>query len=130
MYNVHSDTARSLEKNYRIRCRINGQEFQSIAAAQAVLKLSETVIRNRVNNNYSGYEILEKIDHGYTPVIIEGKEYESLNSLVAAGLAKNREQVGRLLRSKHPKWKNWNYKYGKKKAVRMHLRNLMKYRDY
>lgn len=116
MYNVHPDTARSLEKNYRVRCRINGQEFESIAAGQAVLKLSETVIRNRLNNNYSGYEILEKIDHGYTLVIIEGKEYESLNSVVAAGLAKNRDQVGRRLRSKHPKWQNWNYKYGKKQS--------------
>lgn len=69
VYNVHPDTPKCFEKNYRIRCRINGQKFKSTK-----LQLSETVIRNRLNNNYPDYEILEKIVHGYTPIIIEGKE--------------------------------------------------------
>jgi len=83
------------------------------AAADATGE-AETSIRNKLKNQHLGYEILDKVDHGYTPVIIEGVEYESINAVVEANLATNRFQAMRRLNSQNAKWRNWNYKYGKK----------------
>ena len=33
------------------------------------------MIRNKLNNNYPGYKIIERIKHGYEPIIANGKEY-------------------------------------------------------
>lgn len=116
VYNTHPDSPKVVSKNYRVSCEIYGIKYHSINEASAALQISETVIRQKLRNNHPGFKILEKVTHGYTPVIIEGIEYDSLGTVVEAGLAKNRLQVGRRLNSTHRKWQNWNYKYGKKQS--------------
>lgn len=117
VYNIlHPDAQKNLEKNYRVHCKINNVEYNSIADAVLALGIPESVIRRRLVNNSPGYEIINKVQHGYTPVIVDGVEYESLVAVVEAGLATNRMQVGRRLRSEKRKWRNWNYKYGKKQS--------------
>lgn len=121
VYNVHPDAPTILTPNYRVVCRINGKTYNSILEAVEDLKVPETVLRNKLNNKVEGYEIIDKPLHGYTPVIIDGDEFDSLVAVVEAGLAKNREQVGRRLRSDLKKWEGWQYKYGKKKVLQLRM---------
>jgi hypothetical protein len=116
LYNIHRDSPKVVSKNYRISCEIYGKKYNSICEASSALQISETVIRQKLKNNHPGFKILEKVTHGYSPVIVEGVEYDSLIAVVEAGLAKNRFQVARRLNSSHRKWQNWNYKFGKKKT--------------
>lgn len=116
VYNIHPDSPKVVSKNYRVSCEIYGIKYNSISEASAALQISETVIRQKLQNNHDGFKILEKVPHGYTPVVVEGVEYDSLVAVVEAGLATNRCQVGRRLTSTSKKWQNWNYKFGKKQT--------------
>ncbi len=75
---------------------------------------TETSIRAKLNNKIEGYTILEKVKHGYEPVIANGKYYDSIQAAVKAGEANNRQTVMRRL--KNPNYKNWN-SYSPEKAI-------------
>ena len=59
-----------------------------------------------IRNTLPGKSLTE-VKHGYTKVCIEGQEFESINAVVEAGLAKDRFTVMRRLKSTQNKWKNW-----------------------
>lgn len=99
-----------LKKNYQVICEINGVTFPSINAAAKALSMRETEVRNRLYNKFPGYTIIQKIEQGYTPVIIEGIEYASLKAVVEAGLATTSQQVGRRIKSNSARWIAWQYK--------------------
>lgn len=115
VYNNHPTKTRFLTSSYRVICNINGQIYNSTHEAAKALNMSESELRRKLRNNFPGYTIVEKIEHCSTPVIIDGTEYASLLKVIEAGLAKNRQQVGRRLKSNLAKWAGWKYKYGKKK---------------
>jgi hypothetical protein len=80
----------------------------SIATAQKEVGVSETTIRRRLRDpNYSTWKELDRVEHGYRKVSIEGQEFESINAAVEAGLAKDRFTVMRRLKSTQNKWKDW-----------------------
>lgn len=107
VYNFHPLSKTIKNENYRIICKINGIQYQSVAEASRLTKESETRIRTKLNSNFIGYKIIKKIKNGYEPIIVNGKLYESILSPVEAGEAKDRFQAMRRLKSlKH---KNWNY---------------------
>jgi hypothetical protein len=68
---------------------------------------TEGRIRAKLYNNYPGYRVIEKISVDYEPIIVNDKQYPSIDSAVAAGEAKDRFEAMRRL--KNPKYKNWNY---------------------
>lgn len=116
VYNFHPDSPKVVSKNYSVSCEIFGIKYDSIGKASAALQISETVLHQKLRNNRPGFKILDKVIHGYTPVIVEGIEYDSLGAVVEAGLAKDRFQVTHSLNSTYRKWQNWNYKFGKKQS--------------
>ena len=67
-----------------------------------------------MKNGEPGYIITGKKVQGYTPVVIDNIEYQSLTAVVEAGLATNRQQVIRRLKS--DKFPTWFYKYGPKNS--------------
>lgn len=77
---------------------------------------SETRIRIKLNNNTPGFKILEKIKHGYEPILANGKFYASINDAIAAGEAKDRFVAMRRL--KNPKYKDWNYQSPEKQIIK------------
>ena len=103
LYNVHPEATKQSSKNYRVCCEIHGKVYNSIAEAARDLQIAETKICQNLKYNLSGYKILEKVECGSTPVIIEDVEYDSLVAVVEADLAKDRFQVGRRLKSMHKK---------------------------
>ena len=107
VYNVHPSTINPPTKNYRVNCQINGKNYNSIAEASRLTGEKETIIRNKLNNKFEGYQIIGKVVHGYEPIIANGKKYDSINDAVDAGEAKDRFQAYRLL--KNLKRKDWNY---------------------
>lgn len=96
-----------MEDNYRVICEINGQRFESIHQASKHLNISENSIRRRLFNKQPGYLIIEKVRHGYQPIIANGKYYDSIIASVKAGEAKDRFQALRF--SKGKSRPNWNY---------------------
>ena len=62
VYNKHPCTKTPVDvKNYRVGCNIRGQLFNSIGEAVRILGESETDIRRKLNNNYPGYTIIDKV---------------------------------------------------------------------
>lgn len=116
VYNNHPSVERLEKVNYRLIVEINGQIYQSVAEAARTLKIPENSIRVRLKNNHPGYTIIDRVAQGYTPVIINNVEYNSVKSVVEAGLAPNKFVVLRRLNSTSRKWSEWNYKYGKKNS--------------
>lgn len=107
VYNFHPETVKETTENYRVICEINGNVYKSINEASRLTGESATKIRVKLYNSYPGYLIIEKIKHGYEPIIANGKVYSSINDAVAAGEAKDRfEAMRKLNNSKH---KDWNY---------------------
>ena len=92
-----------------------GTIYSSMAEGVKALGISRTEIQRRIRlETNTDFILVERVIHGYTPVLIEGTEYPSVNSVVQAGLAKNRHQVLRRLSSLLLKWAGWVYKNGKK----------------
>lgn len=116
VYNNHPSVERLQTVNYRLIVEINGQIYQSVAEAARILTISENSIRIRLKNNHPGYRIIDQVAQGYTPVIINNVEYNSVKAVVEAGLAPNRFVVQRRINSTSQKWSGWNYKYGKKNS--------------
>jgi hypothetical protein len=44
----------------------------------------------KLQNNYSGYQIVAKVVHGYSKIVANGRAYDSIVEAVAAGEAKDR----------------------------------------
>lgn len=107
VYNVHPHAIVENKENYRNICEIKGIRYNSIGEASRMTGESETRIRTKLNNNFPGYRILEKIKYGYESIIANGKFYESINEAIANGEATDRFQAMRRL--KNPKYKDWNY---------------------
>jgi hypothetical protein len=106
LYNT--DRIATFTKNYRRLIEIDNKVYDSVAAAQKEVGVSETTIRRRLRDpKYSTWKELDRIEHGYTKVSIEGQKFESINAIVEAGLAKDRFTVMRRLKSTRNKWKNW-----------------------
>lgn len=116
VYNVHPNAILEIKENYRNICEIKGIRYNSIAEASRMTGESETRIRTKLNNNFPGYRIMEKIKHGYEPIIANGKFYDSINDAVAHGEAIDRFQAIRRL--KNPKYKNWNYQSPEKQIIK------------
>jgi len=83
-----------------------------------MLREKEESIRVKLYNNHPGYKILEKIVQGYTPILVNDIEYESISDFLKTNPEENldRFKVMRRLNSKIKKWENWRYKYGKKQS--------------
>lgn len=109
VYNNHPLKSTPLEENYRLVCKIHGKQYKSVGDASRETGEKDTRIRAKLYNNYPGYEIIGKVKHGYEAIIVNGKEYSSINNAVAASEAKTRFQAMQRLKSKSPKYKNWNY---------------------
>jgi hypothetical protein len=92
-----------------------GKHYESVSQASRELNIKEKIITIRLKNGEPGYVITGKKVQGYTPVIIDNIEYESINAVVDAGLAKNRYQVMRRLKNNN-KFPNWVYKFGPKNS--------------
>jgi GIY-YIG catalytic domain len=107
IYNSHPDSIKKNMQNYRIICEIEGNIYQSIAEASRATGERESKIRAKLFSNFPNYKVLDKIKHGYEPIIANGREYESIVDAVAAGEAKDRFEALRKL--KNVKLKNWNY---------------------
>jgi hypothetical protein len=104
----NTDRIATFTKNYRRVLEIDNKVYESVATAQKEVGVSETTIRRRLRDpKYSTWKELDRVEHGYTKVCIEGQEFESINAVVEAGLAKDRFTVIRRLQSTRHKWKNW-----------------------
>jgi len=99
VYNNHPSLEKQVTVNYRIIVEINGQIYQSVAEAAKTLKMTENSIRVRLKNNHPDYRIIHRVAQGYTPVIIDGVEFNSVKAVVEAELAANRLVVIRRLNS-------------------------------
>ena len=89
---------------------IDKKVYDSVAAAQKEVGVSETTIRRRLRDTkYPTWKDLDKVEHGYRKVCIEGQEFESINAVVEAGLANDRFTVMRRLKTTQNKWKGWVY---------------------
>jgi len=107
VYNEHPNKPRVKEYNYRVVCEIEGERYESIGEASRVTGERESRIRAKLYANYEGYVIIDKVKHGYEPIIANGKLYDSIVDAVIAGEAKDRFQAMRFLKSQ--KYKDWNY---------------------
>lgn len=107
VYNLHPFLIKEKQDNYRTVCEINGVRYESINEASRKTGERDNTIRTKLKNQYPGYLIIDKIKHGYEAIIVDGKEYSSINDVVSAGLATDRFQAMRRLKSH--KYKNWNY---------------------
>jgi len=104
----NTDRIATFTKNYRRLIEIHNKVYDSVAAAQKEVGVSETTIRRRLRDpKYPTWKELDKVKHGYTKVCIEGQDFESINAVVEAGLAKDRFTVMRRLKTTQNKWKNW-----------------------
>lgn len=88
--------------------------FIKLLAYASQLNIKEKIILIRLKNGEPGYIITGKKVQGYTPVIIDNIEYESIVAAVKTGVAKDRQQVMRRLKSKN--FPNWSYKFGPKNS--------------
>jgi hypothetical protein len=114
VYNAHPKSNKPVKQNYRIVCKINGIQYNSVAEASRETQESETQIRNKLQNNFPGYDMIEQVKHGYQPIVANGKPYASINAAVAAGEATNRLQAMRRL--KNPNNRNWYYQNSDKQV--------------
>lgn len=78
VYNKHPNTEEQTKKNYRVVCEIHGILYQSIYEAAKITKEKEELIRTKLYNNYIGHKIIEKVVQGYTPIIVNQIEYDSI----------------------------------------------------
>lgn len=99
--------------NYRVVCDIKGTRYESISEASRLTGEGENKIRVKLHNNFPGYLTIEKIPHGYSAIIANGKEYPSIVSAVSAGEAKDRFEAMRRLKDVNDL--SWNYKDPKKR---------------
>ena len=106
VYNYHPKKQKT-EENYRLICEINGVRYNSIGHASKMTGESQSKIRVKLKNQFQGYQIVEKVRHGYEPIIVNGTPYSSIMAAVDAGEAKDRFQAMRRLKSL--KFPNWNY---------------------
>ena len=103
LYNT--DRIATFTKNYRRSIEIDNKVYDSVAAAQKEVDVSETTIRRRLRDpKHSTWKEIDKIRYGYRKVCIEGQEFESINAVVKAGLCKERFTVMRRLKSTYYKW--------------------------
>lgn len=107
VYNEHPNFFPEKEENYRIICRIDGVRYESVNEASKKTGEKDRTISVKLRNGVPGYEIIEKVKHGYEPIIANGQHYESITDAVDDGQAKDRFHAYRLL--KNPKRKDWNY---------------------
>jgi hypothetical protein len=104
----NTDRIATFTQNYRRLIEIDIKVYDSVAAAQKEVGVSETTIRRRLRDpKYPTWKELDKVEHGYTKVCIEGQEFESINAVVKPGLAKDRFTVMRRLESTQNRWRNW-----------------------
>ncbi len=108
-FSVHNtDRIATFAQDYRRLIEIDTKVYDSVAAAQKEVGVSETTVRRRLRDpKCPTWKELDKVKHGYTKVCIEGQEFESINAVVKAGLAKDRFTAMRRLESTQNSWKNW-----------------------
>jgi hypothetical protein len=94
-------------ENYRVVCKINGQLYTSIAEASTLTRESESRIRAKLAQNFENYTIIEKVRHGYEPIIANGNYYDSIKAALEAGEVRTRSMAYRRLKNKN--YKDWNY---------------------
>ena len=107
VYNTHPKTVKKTTENYRIICQIQGKIYNSIGEASRITGESETQIQRKLNYNFPDYKIIDKIKHGYKPVVADGEFFESIVDAVKAGKAKDRFELYRNI--KDPNKPNWHY---------------------
>lgn len=107
VYNEHASKRRIHIENYRVVCKINSQRYESIAEANRITGESESRIRAKLAQNFENYTIIEKIKHGYEPIIANDIYYDSIKAAVEAGEVRTRSMAYRRLQNK--KYKDWNY---------------------
>ena len=93
---------------YRQTIEIENQIYSSIASAAETLNLSESTIRRRLSSAKYPYYARKTVQVGRL-ISINGISYSSIQSVVEQGLAKDRFQVSRRLRSANAKWQFWFY---------------------
>lgn len=88
-----------------------GVTYNSVAECSKALHLSETTIRRRLQKkNNTHFVHMERVDHGYKKIMVEGVLYDSIVSAWEAGVANNRQTIMRRL--KNPNFPNWYYLEG------------------
>jgi group I intron endonuclease len=107
VYNTHPNVVKKTTENYRIVCQIQGIVYNSIGEASRVTGESETQIRRKLNYSFPEYKIIDKIRHGYKPVVADDEFFESIVDAVKAGKAKDRFELYRNI--KNPNKPNWHY---------------------
>ena len=81
----------------------------SVAEAARSLGIGETTVRRRLaNQGRPGYREIEIRGSG-SPISVDGMIYGSIAEAVRMGVAKDRFQVMRRLKSGHPRWDGWQY---------------------
>nr|AYQ95301.1 hypothetical protein [Uronema sp. CCAP 334/1] len=113
VYNQHPQSLPEKGENFRYVCEINGVQYDSVYQAHKKTGEKESTISNKLKNGVKGYVIIEKVRHGYEPIIADGIEYESITAALNDGRAKVRYEAYRFLKSK--KKKDWNYLSPKKR---------------
>ncbi len=84
-----------------------GKIYQSVSEASRKTNESETRIRNKLNRNQTGYEIIQKVECSYKRICAGGEFFDSITEAVKNGKAKNRLQAYRKL--KNPNQTDWYY---------------------
>lgn len=106
VYNVHPNSPKIATNHYSVLCRIKGTVYPSIAAAAKGERESETRIRNKLQNNVPGYEVLGQMSNRFKPIMVDDRFYPSIQAAVEAGEAKDRFAAYRKLNSpRYPGWK-------------------------
>lgn len=97
-----------LDENYRVILTANGTTYNSMAEATKALSIPETTLRRYLNDEANtNFVIVARVKHGYSPVVVDDKEYDSLKSVEKA-LKISRSTVHKRLNS--PEWPRWSYK--------------------
>ena len=93
-------------------CRIleiNGTRYHSVAAAARALGVGGTTIRRRLNDpRRPEYRAINLRASG-SPISVDGTIYGTINEAVRMGLAKDRFQAMRRLKSVSSRWDGWQY---------------------
>lgn len=105
LYNTDKSTA--FTTKYRREIKINGKNYASIAEAtrDPGITISGTTIRRRLNDPEDlAYEEVRRVVNVYS---VNGELFETLQAIVAAGLADNRQIAKRKIDFTKPEWQNW-----------------------
>lgn len=93
-------------------CRIievDGTRYPSVAEAARSLGIGGTTIRRRLNDQRRSEYREIKVRESGSPISVDGTIYGTITEAVRMGLAKDRFQAMRRLKSGNPRWDGWQY---------------------